>query len=458
MDRNIVIDMPKGVKRILDIFQSNGFEAYAVGGCVRDSILGRKPEDWDITTNALPEDTMKLLGGAFKVIPTGLKHGTLTLLDGAGSSYEVTTYRIDGDYSDGRHPDEVSFTTSLREDLSRRDFTINALAYSDKTGIVDYFKGLRDIEKRIIRCVGDADKRFREDALRMMRGIRFAAQLGFEIEDNTKISILHNSDLIKNVSIERIQQEFNKIIIKDPLKLKDLWESGLMKHFLPEYGLCIGLKQNHPYHIYTLDEHLLESMCHIDAQVDLRLIMLFHDIGKPLVKSTDEKGIDHFYNHEEISSREAEKILKRMRYDNKTIEKIKILIKYHDTVISGKKGIRKLLSLMGEENLREFFKVKEADMLAQNREFYQKGHEGLEKIKKMLDEIIEEQDCFTLKDLKINGNDLKSIGFKPDRRIGETLNLILDAVIENPELNEREKLLEYALKLNVKPISKEDTI
>lgn len=446
MKGNMIFDMPRRVRGIIDVFQNSGFEAYAVGGCVRDSILGRKPEDWDITTNAYPWDTMKLFGGVYKVIPTGLKHGTLTLLDEEGHAYEVTTYRIDGDYSDGRHPDEVTFTASLREDLSRRDFTINALAYSDKTGLVDYFKGLDDIRKGIIRCVGEADKRFREDGLRMMRGIRFAAQLGFEIEENTKRAILHNSDLIKNVSMERIQQEFNKIIVKDPLKLKDLWESGLMKHFLPEYGQCIGLKQNHPYHIYTLDRHLIESMRHIDARVDLRLIMLLHDIGKPEAKSTDEKGIDHFYGHEELSSREAEKILKRMRYDNKTIEKVKILIKYHDTVISGKKGIRKLLSLMGEGNLRELFKVKEADMLAQNREFYREGHEGLEKIKIMLDEIIEEQNCFSLKDLKINGNDLRDLGFKPDRRIGETLNLLLDAVIENPELNVREKLLEYVSK------------
>ncbi len=447
MNRNIVINLPKGAEKIIDILQNKGFEAYAVGGCVRDNILLREPEDWDITTDALPEDTMKLLGEAFKVIPTGLKHGTITLLDEGGSSYEVTTYRIDGNYSDGRHPDEVSFTASLREDLSRRDFTINALAYSDKTGLVDYFNGFEDIKKRIIRCVGDANKRFQEDALRMMRGIRFSAQLGFEIEDDTRAAIMHNSHLIRNVSIERIQQEFNKIIIANPFKLSDLWESGLMKHFLPEYRQCIGLKQNHPYHIYTLDKHLLESMCHIDALVDLRLTMLLHDIGKPRAKSTDEKGMDHFYNHEEISVIEADTILKRMRYDNKTIEKVKILIKYHDTVINGKKGIRKLLSLMGEENLRELFKVKEADMLAQNREFYQDGHARLEKIKTMLEEIIEEQNCFTLKDLKVNGDDLRSIGFKPDKSIGEALNRLLDAVIENPELNEREKLLEHALKL-----------
>lgn len=444
MDRNAIIDMPSGAKKIIDIFQSNGFEAYAVGGCVRDSILGRKPEDWDITTNALPETTMELFKGAYKVIPTGLKHGTLTLLDEEGSVYEVTTYRIDGDYSDGRHPDEVSFTSSLREDLSRRDFTINAMAYSDNTGIVDYFNGLNDINRRVISCVGDANKRFKEDALRMMRGVRFSAQLGFKIEGDTEKAILLNSNLIRKVSMERIQQEFNKIITNDPMRISDLWRLGLLKHFLPQFGLCIGMEQNHPYHVYTLERHILKSMCHIDAQVDLRLTMLLHDIGKPQARFTDENGIDHFYNHEELSSKEAEKILKRMRYNNKTIDKVTKLIRYHDIVINGKKGIRKLLSLIGEENLRDLLKVKEADMLAQNREFYKEGHNNLEKLKYMLEEIIQERNCFSLKDLKVNGSDLISIGFKPGRSMGEALKCLLEIVIEKPELNEREKLLEYA--------------
>lgn len=445
MDKNIKINIPGGADNIINTLQNRGYEAYVVGGCVRDSILGKQPEDWDITTNALPDATMELFNGIYKVIPTGLKHGTLTLLDEDGSTYEVTTFRIDGEYSDGRHPDEVLFTSSLREDLSRRDFTINAMAYSDKRGLVDYFNGLNDINDKVIRCVGNANERFTEDALRMMRGVRFSAQLGFEIERSTEKAISHSSELIQNVSMERIQQEFNKIIINDPMRINDLWRLGLLKYFFPEYGLCIGVEQNHPYHIYTLDRHLLESMCHIDAQVDLRLTMLLHDICKPETRSTDQHGIDHFYNHGELSSNKAKEILKRMKYDNRTIDKVSELISVHDIEINGKKGIRKLLNKIGEGNLRNLLMVKEADMLAQNMELYQEGHNKLEKIRLELDEIIQERNCFALKDLKISGSDLMNIGFKPDKSIGETLKWLLERVIEKPELNEKEKLLDLVI-------------
>ncbi|MDF2674952.1 MAG: poly(A) polymerase [Clostridiales bacterium] len=441
MNKNIKINIPNGAKNIINILQNNCFEAYVVGGCVRDSLLGKKPVDWDITTNALPDETMKLFKTHYRVIPTGLKHGTLTLLREDDSAYEVTTFRIDGEYSDGRHPDEVMFTSSLREDLSRRDFTINAMAYSDKTGLIDYFNGLNDINIRVIRCVGNANERFKEDGLRMMRGIRFSAQLGFDIEKETENAIFQNSALIVKVSIERIQQEFNKIILKDPIRINDLWRLGLLKHFLPEYGLCIGVEQNNPYHIYSIDRHLLESMYHIDKQIALRLTMLLHDVCKPETRSTDVEGIDHFYNHGELSSKNAREILKRMRYDNRTIDRVSELIKFHDTEIIGKKSIRRLLNKIGEENLRDLIKVKEADILAQNPEYYQERHNKLEKIKAELDEVIQEKNCFVIKDLKINGSDLMDIGFKPDKSIGDTLNWLLELVIEKPELNEREKLV-----------------
>lgn len=441
MNKKIKINIPKGAENIINTLQNNDFEAYVVGGCVRDSILGKEPGDFDITTNALPDETMNLFQPFYKVIPTGLKHGTLTLLDEDGSQFEVTTFRIDGDYSDGRHPDEVLFTSSLKEDLSRRDFTINAMAYSEKAGLVDYYNGFNDLKNRVIRCVGNANDRFMEDALRMMRGVRFSAQLDFEIESDTKQAIMQNSSLIKNVSMERIQLEFNKTIINAPMRIKELWELGLLKHFLPEYGLCIGAMQNHPYHIYSIDKHLLESMCHIDAKVDLRLAMLLHDICKPETKTTDNNGIDHFYRHGELSSKKAEEILRRMKYDNKTIDRISVLIKFHDTELIEKKSIRKLLSKIGEENLRDLIKIKEADILAQNREFYQERHNKLEHITAELNEIIQEKNCFTLKDLEVDGSDLMDIGFKPDKSIGEALNWLLEMVIESPELNEREKLL-----------------
>lgn len=445
MDENIKINIPDGAKNIISTFQNNGFEAYVVGGCVRDSLLDKEPEDWDITTNALPDATMKLFKALYKVIPTGLKHGTLTLLDEDGSQCEVTTFRIDGEYSDGRHPDEVLFTSSLMEDLSRRDFTINAIAYSDKTGLVDYFSGFNDINKRVIRCVGNPNQRFNEDALRMMRGVRFSAQLGFEIEEDTKKAILQNSTLIENVSMERIQQEFNKTIISDPMRINDLWKLGLLKHFLPEYGLCIGVTQNNPYHIYCIDRHLLESMCHIDPNINLRLSMLLHDICKPQTRSTDQYGIDHFYNHGELSSKKAREILKRMRYDNRTIDSVSKLIKFHDYEIKGKKGIRRLLMEIGEEALMDLIKVKEADILAQNADYYLERHSNLEKIKIEFDEIIQERNCYSLNDLKINGRDLMNIGFKPDKTIGEALNWLLEIVIEKPELNEKEKLMNLVM-------------
>ena len=448
-DNDIKINIPNGAKNIINTLHNNCFEAYIVGGCVRDSLLKKEPEDWDITTNALPDDTMKLFKAQYNVIPTGLKHGTITLLSEDDSAYEVTTFRIDGEYSDGRHPDEVLFTSSLRNDLSRRDFTINAMAYSDKTGLIDYFNGVYDIKERVIRCVGNANERFNEDALRMIRGVRFSAQLGFEIEKDTENAILQNSDLIENVSMERIQQEFNKIIINDPMRINDLWNLGLLKHFLPEYSQCRGVEQNNAYHIYCIDRHLLESMCHIDRQIHLRLTMLLHDICKPETKSTDKDGIDHFYNHGELSAKKAGEILKRMRYDNRTIDMVWKLIKFHDAEISGKKSIRKLLNKIGEETLRDLIKVKEADILAQNANYYQERHIKLEQIKVELDEIIHERNCYSIGDLEINGSDLMNIGFKPDKSIGDTLNWLLEIVIEKPELNEKEKLVNLVINRGV---------
>jgi tRNA nucleotidyltransferase (CCA-adding enzyme) len=279
----------------------------------------------------------------------------------------------------------------------------------------------------------------------MIRGVRFSAQLGFEIEKDTENAILQNSSLIENVSMERIQQEFNKIIINDPMRIDDLWSLGLLKYFLPEYGLCRRVEQNNPYHIYCVDRHLIESMSHIDRKIDLRLTMLLHDISKPEASSTDQYGIDHFYNHGELSAKKSREILKRMKYDNSTIDKVSKLIKFHDVQINGKKSIRKLLSKIGEVTLRDLIKVKEADILAQNTNYYHERHNKLEEIRVELDEIIEEQNCFTLKDLKLNGSDLMGIGFKPDKSIGDTLNWLLEIVIEEPELNEREKLMNLVM-------------
>lgn len=436
MDKRI--EIPRDVDIILNKLQAKGYEAYIVGGCVRDSLIGRKPNDYDITTSAKPEEIIDCFKD-FRVIPTGLKHGTVTvLLKDIG--YEITTYRIEGKYTDCRRPDTVEFTTLLYEDLKRRDFTINAMAYNSEDGLIDYFNGEKDLQDKIIRTVGVAEERFSEDALRMMRAVRFAAQLDFNIEENTEKAIIKNSGLIEKISIERIREEFNKTIINNAFMVKNLYNYGLLNYFIPEYHLCEITEQNNPYHIYKVGEHSLRSMEAIENQLHLQLTMLFHDIGKPQCKTTDDKGIDHFYGHPKVSVNITEKILRRMKYDNVTIEKILVLIEYHDRDIESKKSIRKVLNKIGEESFRDLLKVKVADMKAQNPEYYNLRYEKLIKIEKDFEEIIESNQCFNLKDLKIKGYDLVQLGVKEGKHIGLILNSLLDKVLENPELNDREKL------------------
>jgi len=445
MNKNIDIEIPSKAKVIINILKSNGYEAYVVGGCVRDSLLNRQPNDWDITTNCLPEDMLHIFKATHKTIPTGLKHGTVTLIDD-GIPFEVTTFRLDGEYSDNRRPDNVIFTSSLKEDLSRRDFTINAIAYNDDAGLVDYFGGLEDLQNRIIRCVGDAEARFNEDALRMLRAIRFSAQLGFQMHKDIDIALLKLSDNIKNISIERIREEFNKILLSNSDKITDLNFYGLLKHFISEYEVCENTNQNNPYHVFSVGKHILCSMNNIENNLTLKLTMFFHDIGKPQCLTTDSKGVDHFYNHGEASTLLAEKILKRMKYDNKTIDNVVVLVKYHDYEIKHRKQIKRLLNIIGEESLRDLLKVKEADIKAQNLQFYEASHTELIKAEAEIDEIISQQQCFTLKDLKINGADLIQMGISPGKEIGTILNKLLELVLDNADLNDREKLVKIVNK------------
>jgi tRNA nucleotidyltransferase (CCA-adding enzyme) len=301
------IIIPRGADAILKKIQQAGYEAYIVGGCVRDSLLGRSPKDFDITTNCVPEDVINIFNETHKVIPTGLKHGTVTIIGDGGIPYEITTYRIDGQYLDNRHPEKVEFTSSLNDDLSRRDFTINALAYNNEDGMVDCFGGISDLKNKIIKCVGKASDRFNEDALRMLRAIRFEAQLNFKLDGEISDSIPNLSDNIKNISIERIREEFNKIIIADGFKIRELENLGLLKHFIPEFGICLRTKQNNTYHVFNVGEHILFSINSIEENLVLKLTMFFHDIGKPNCLSTDEKGVDHFYKHPKESVKIAKK-------------------------------------------------------------------------------------------------------------------------------------------------------
>ena len=449
-NKDIDIKLPIKVGMILEVLESSGFEAYVVGGCVRDSLLDKIPHDYDITTNAKPSNVINIFEEVgFKVIETGLKHGTVTVMIN-NEGFEITTYRIDGDYSDNRHPDKVEFTNNLKEDLSRRDFTINAMAYNDKDGLVDYFGGLIDLENNIIKCVGNAETRFEEDALRMLRAVRFSAQLGFKIENETSLAIQKNDKLIQNVSKERIQSEFNKILISDnPNYIGQLYNYELLDDIIPEYADCFECSQVNPYHIYNVGIHIEKSLSYIESNIFLRLAMLFHDIGKPICKSTDELGINHFYAHAEKSSELAEIILKRLKYDNDTIDKVKILVKYHDIEISSDKQIRRLLNKVGEENLRNLLKVREADIMAQNPQYYEKRHKEVLFLKDRLDYIIKENNCFQMKDLAIRGKDLISLGFKQGKEIGNILNTLLDIVLDKPELNTRKYLLDYVNKIRV---------
>lgn len=442
---NIKINIPEDVRYILDTLENYDCEAYAVGGCVRDSLLHRTPKDWDITTNMKPNQVIDIFNDlGFNVIETGLKHGTVTVMINH-IGYEITTFRVDGEYEDNRHPKEVTFTSNLKDDLSRRDFTINAMAYNDRTGLIDYFGGLEDLKNRKIRCVGNSNDRFSEDALRMLRACRFSSQLCFRMDEDIKNSFKILNPNLKSISVERIREEFNKTLLSSlPILIGIMNKYGLLQHFIPEFDMCLRTNQNNPYHIYSVGMHLIESTKSIERKLHLRLTMLLHDICKPQCKTIDENGIGHFYNHAELSSLKTKEILQRMKYDNDTINRVTTLIKYHDREISGKKSIRKLLNIIGEESFRDLLLVKEADIKAQNSKYYQERHKKLIEIRNSLDEIISQKECFTTKDLKINGKDLIELGFSQDKTIGNTLNSLLDMVLENPNLNTRESLIELA--------------
>ena len=359
-----MIQIPEQANIILEKLQASGHEAYVVGGCVRDALLGREPHDWDITTSALPQEVKKVFT---RTVDTGLKHGTVTVMIGR-EGFEVTTYRVDGVYEDGRHPKEVTFTPNLREDLQRRDFTINAMAYSPAGGLVDLFGGREDLENGIIRAVGDPMQRFSEDALRIMRAVRFSAQLGYEIEPGTFHAAQTLAPTLNRISSERIRDELEKTIMSDrPDYLRKAREAGITRQFLPEFDLCMETPQVNPHHCYTVGEHTLKGLTLIRRDKILRLTMLFHDIGKPASRTTDEKGIDHFYGHQEKSADMALDILKRLKYDNNTIRQVTTLVRYHDLAVRlTAPKVRKAVVKVGEDLFPLFLEVKQADLLAQS--------------------------------------------------------------------------------------------
>ncbi len=436
--------------RIIERLTNAGFEAYAVGGCVRDLLLGREPKDWDITTNALPGQVKKIFR---RTVDTGIQHGTVTVMMGK-KGYEVTTYRIDGIYEDGRHPKEVSFTPDLIEDLKRRDFTINAMAYHPEKGLVDAFDGVGDLKRGLIKAVGNAKERFEEDALRILRAFRFAAQLGFQVEEKTYEAAGELRENLRKISAERIREELIKLVLSEhPERLRDLYYCGITEIILPEFDCCMKTEQRSRHHDYTVGEHTIQAL-RIDARYSallkedpkagryVRLALLFHDFGKPKVRTEDEDGTQHFKGHAEVSEKIAADIMHRLKFDNDTLFHVKSLVKYHDhRPEPTEQAVRRAMNRMGEETFRLLFPVRAADMLAQSRYKREDKIRYQEKLMELYASVIQKNQCVSVKDLAVNGKDLIQAGIKPGKEIGEKLQELLELVLEDPECNTREYLL-----------------
>lgn len=475
--------MPEDVSFIIQKLESAGYEAYAVGGCVRDTILGREPQDWDITTSAKPEQVKELF---YKTIDTGIQHGTVTvMLHHIG--YEVTTYRIDGEYEDNRHPKSVEFTDNLKLDLERRDFTINAMAYNDSRGLVDEFGGIEDLENKVIRCVGNAGARFDEDALRMLRAVRFSGQLGFQIAEDTQKAIVERAPHLANISAERIRVELSKLLVsKNVGQLRIAYQTGMTKVFLPEFDNMMQCNQKNPHHIYTVGEHSIRSVENMNAffygmssvkeevfshlseesaelarkilpnlqeyvktfsskqHTILCMTMLLHDIGKMDTMTVDENGKGHFCGHEQAGETMASHIMKRLTFDNETTDTVKRLIRWHDYRFGESvKSMRKAVSKIGRDIMPLLFFVQYSDILAQNPATFEEKAEKLEKTMLLWQEVLDSQAALELKELEISGKELIALGIKPGPEIGNILKNVLEYVIENPENNRKETLLSY---------------
>ena len=438
------INIPADANELIHTLQNNGHSAYIVGGCVRDSILGRTPHDYDICTSATPSEMLEIFKDK-KIIKTGLQHGTVTVVVN-GEPYEITTYRIDGIYSDNRRPDTVTFTDKLVEDLRRRDFTINAMAYNDEEGLIDPFNGMEDIKYKKISCVGFAEDRFGEDALRILRAIRFAAQLEFTIMPGTDWEIHKQYKNLENISIERINSEFCKIASSDDFCVELLLYKDVFSLFIPELKDMFDFPQNNPWHIWDVFGHTIHAVEYCDSDdLVVRLAVFFHDFGKPHSYQDGEDGIRHFKGHGKVSADMTDSIMKRLRFDNETRNNVVELVYYHDANFEvGKKYVKRWLNKIGEKQFRRLLQVKKADNKAQNLELSSDRIKELSEIEALIDEVLQEDECFSLKDLAVNGNDLIGVGYRAGKELGNTLNKLLQLVIDGDCPNEKEKLLQEA--------------
>jgi len=435
----IHITLPADVQKIITELEAAGYEAYAVGGCVRDSILGRTPDDWDITTSALPADIKSIFR---RTVDTGIQHGTVTVLMG-NCGYEVTTYRIDGIYEDSRHPRDVSFTTDLKEDLRRRDFTINALAYNESTGLVDEFDGIGDLERHVIRCVGNPTERFSEDALRMMRAVRFAAQLGFEIDPATRDAVKELAPNLEHVSAERKMTELTKLICSaHPELLGVCYELGLTAIFLPEFDKCMETPQNIIHHCYNVGEHILRTMMASPSDRVIRFTMMLHDIAKPVVLTVDEDGIIHNKGHATVGEEMAGDILRRLKSDNELIRQVTTLVRYHDWRIEDdKRSVRRAASTLGHDLFPLLMQVQRADIAGQSDYMRDEKNAKLDRIISLYEEICRDGEAISREDLAVTGKDIIAAGIKPGPQIGDILDEMLEHVLDVPEDNKKEILM-----------------
>lgn len=441
----MTLKLPTPVNRALTMLRTAGFEAYVVGGCVRDSLLHKTPADWDVTTSAKPEQILEVFSSE-RTIPTGLEHGTVTVLL-EGEPIEITTYRIDGAYTDHRHPDAVTFTASLQEDLRRRDFTINALAYSPEEGLVDICSGAADLESHRIVCVGDPETRFTEDALRILRALRFSAVLGFPIEKMTAAALRKLAPLLRRVAAERIAVELKKLLCGVECRRVLLEYPDVLGVVLPELLPMVGLHQENPYHYLTVYEHMAETVQAAPPDLTLRLTMLFHDCGKPQCYTRDAAGVDHFRGHAAISAALAEQALERLRFDRKTIDAVKQLVLHHDDDLPATTaGCRRMLNRFGTEQALALVAVHRADILGQHPDKRERL-DAVNALEQQLQQLIDSGCCVDLKALAIHGEDLQAIGYIPGRQLGDTLQQLLEEVMDGQLPNERSALLRRAQQL-----------
>ena len=433
------ISIPDGALEILSRLEEKGYEAYVVGGCVRDSLMGKIPEDWDVTTSAFPEEILDTFKGE-QVILTGLKHGTVTVRL-KGVNYEVTTFRSEGEYLDSRHPSSVSFVRDIKEDLLRRDFSINAMAYSPKRGLIDLYEGVLDLERGVIRAVGKAEERFEEDALRILRGVRFVSSTGFIIEENTLKAMKEKARLLNKISAERIFVELDKMLLGESVEKALLYAPEIIFEVIPELKKCYNFEQHSKWHTYDVYRHIVYAVKGVKPKRELRWCMLLHDVAKPDKFFTDEKGEGHFYGHAELSEKFAYRILKRLKASTKLIKDVCFLVKNHDRPFPQNEVKFKLrLAEIGEEYALDLVDVKYADNLAQGTQKASEERLNIERLEERIKGAFASGECLNIKQLAVDGNDVLNAGFK-GKEIGEVLQSVFVDVLSGNLQNDRQKLL-----------------